>query len=123
MASLKFWSVNPTAFVARNTRLYVPPVPLAGMPAIFPVPLPGTEENETPLGSEPLCFVTVTAGFTGVVVMVKVLECPTQNVGVFGLGKAGSTGGGPAFGSVMATVTCAGVGSDQAVLVLHWYES
>src|ERR1043166_7707571 len=120
MASLKFWSVNPTAFVARNTRLYVPPVPLAGMPAIFPVPLPGTEENETPLGSEPLCFVTVTAGFTGVVVMVKVLECPTQNVVVFGLVKAGSTGGGPAFGSVMAMLTCAALESAEPLLALSW---
>src|SRR2546427_301318 len=66
---VKFWSVEPTAFVARQMSGYVPPVPFAGAPEIFPVPVPGTAEKVTPLGSAPLCFVTVTAGFTGVVVM------------------------------------------------------
>src|SRR6266542_6181053 len=47
---VKFWSVEPTAFVARQTSGYVPPVPFAGVPEIFPVPLPGTAEKVTPLG-------------------------------------------------------------------------
>src|SRR6266545_7013219 len=113
---VKFWSVEPTAFVARKMSGYVPPVPLAGVPEIFPVPLPATAEKVTPLGSAPLCFVTVTAGFTGVVVTLKLPNVPTVKVVLFALVKAGLTGGGPAFGSVMLMSTCAAFESAEPLL-------
>ena len=98
-------------------------MPFAGVPAIFPVPLLGTAEKVTPLGSEPLCSDTVTAGFSGVVVKVKLPNVPTVNVVLFALVNFGATGGGPAFGSVMLMSTCAAFESAEPLLALYSKES
>src|ERR1043165_9580419 len=120
---LKFWSVEPTALVARKTSGYLPPVPGAAVPESVALPVPGELEKFTPVGSAPLCFVTVTAGLTGVVVTGKVFGGPTLKVVVFGLVKAGLTGGGPALGSVMAMSTCAALESAVPLLALYSNES
>ena len=68
-------------------------------------------------------FVTVTAGFCGVVVMVKVFCVPTVKQVLFALVKAGLTGGGPGFGSVTAMLTWAVFESAEPLLALYSNES
>ncbi len=63
--------------LARNVRLYAPPVPAAGVPVIVPPVPDGT--NETPVGSVPLKSDTVDAG-KPVVVTEKAPGDPAVNV-------------------------------------------
>src|ERR1043166_5342101 len=92
------------------------------MPEIWAVPLPGVAVKFRPFGSVPLCFVTVTAGFGGVVVIVKVFCVPTVKQVLFALVNFG-VGGGCGFGSVLVMLTGPTLEWALPLLALYWNES
>src|ERR1051326_6423107 len=100
----------------------MPAVPAAGGPPMCAVPELGAAVKLTPVGSAPL-LVMVDAGFTGVVVMLRLPMVRRVNVVSFALVNFGATGGGPAFGSVMAMSTCAVFEAAEPVLAFLSEES
>ena len=74
-----------TPLAAVKVRLYVPPVPAAGVPLKTPV----AALKVTPLGSVPPVKESVGAG-TPLAVTVKVPAVPTTNVVLFVLVNAGA---------------------------------
>ena len=85
MDSVKLWTASlPIPFCALNVRLYVPSVPVAGVPASRPVEV----LNVRPVGRVPLS--TKTGVGDPVAVTVNDPKAPTVNAVLFGLVMTGA---------------------------------
>ena len=88
--NVKFWvALGETPLLAVNVRLYVPPVPAAGVPLSVPVLLP-LSTNVTPPGSDAPPLAIVGVGYP-VVVTMNEPALPTVKVVLVALVIAGAS--------------------------------